>query len=124
MSKVTDGIMSDLKQIPPMLQEKVKGCDMKKVLLMNMPYLLAGYFCNLLAGAYRDCAGSDMSETMTAFMEQLGHIFEKPLPSLYHADILIGVAGGAGLKLFVMYKAKNAKKFRPGTEFGSARWEA
>ena len=122
MSKVIDGIIKDLKSIPKTVQEKTKSVDKKKLVLMSMPYVLAGYFCDKLAWLWRVSPGQDASAKMMAAMEGMDDLFANPLPSVFPRDLLIGIAGGAALRLMVYLKAKNAKKFRQGVEYGSARW--
>ena len=122
MSKVIDGIAKDLKAIPETFREKTKSADKKKLVLMNMPYVLAGYFCDKIAWLWHVSPGQDASEKMLAAMEGLNDLFANPLPSLFPKDLLIGIAGGVALRLIVYFKAKNAKKFRQGMEYGSARW--
>ena len=119
MSKIIDGIASDLKNLLP---GKNKNMDIKKIILLNLPYIMAGYCGDLLSKTYRLSAGNDVSEKAMTFMMNMGNAFAKPIPSLYPIDIGIGVACGVALKLVVIQKAKNAKKFRPGVEYGSARW--
>ena len=122
MSKVISGISADLKRIQENISEQLKETDTKKMLLMNMPYILTGYFANLVSRMYRLAAGNDFSEKAMVFMQDLGNILENPFPSFLLTDLGIGVACGIALKLMVLQKAKNAKKFRPGVEYGSARW--
>lgn len=122
MSKVIDGIIKDLKSIPKTVQEKTKSVDKKRLVLMSMPYVLAGYFCDKLAWLWRVSPGQDASAKMMAAMEGMDDLFANPLPSVFPRDLLIGIAGGAALRLMVYLKAKNAKKFRQGVEYGSARW--
>ena len=122
MSKVVDGILKDVKAIPQMLKEKSGNMDKKKFVLMSMPYVLAGYFCDKIAWLWRVSPGQDASEKMLAAMEGMNDLFANPLPSFFPKDLLIGIAGGAALRLVVYFKAKNAKKFRHGMEYGSARW--
>ena len=122
MSKVIDGIIKDLKSIPKTVQEKTKSVDKKKLVLMSIPYVLVGYFCDKLAWLWRVSPGQDASAKMMAAMEGMDDLFANPLPSVFPRDLLIGIAGGAALRLMVYLKAKNAKKFRQGVEYGSARW--
>ena len=68
--------------------------------------------------------GSNASDKMMAVMSRMDKMFSNPLPSFFLSDLLIGIAGGILLKFVVYYKAKNAKKFRRGVEYGSARWSA
>ena len=122
MSKIIDGIAKDLKAIPETLKAKTAGVDKKKLILMNLPYILAGYFCDKIAWLWRVSSGSNASDKMMAAMNGLNDLFSNPLPSFFPKDLLIGIAGGVALRLVVYFKAKNAKKFRQGVEYGSARW--
>lgn len=122
MSKVIKGIVKDLKAIPETLKAKAESVDKKKLVLINMPYVLAGYFCDKIAWLWRVSPGQDASEKMMAAMAGMNDLFSNPLPSLFPKDLLTGIAGGVILRLVVYFKAKNAKKFRHGMEYGSARW--
>ena len=122
MSKIIDGIAKDLKAIPETLKAKTGSVDKKKLILMNLPYILAGYFCDKIAWLWRVSPGSNASDKMMAAMNGLNDLFSNPLPSFFPKDLLIGIAGGVALRLVVYFKAKNAKKFRQGVEYGSARW--
>ena len=122
MSKIIDGIAKDLKAIPETLKAKTGSVDKKKFILMNLPYILAGYFCDKIAWLWRVSLGSNASDKMMAAMNGLNDLFSNPLPSFSPKDLLIGIAGGVALRLVVYFKAKNAKKFRQGVEYGSARW--
>ena len=94
----------------------------KKQLLLNLPYFIAGLVCTNLGEAWRIAEGADMSEKLLGFLSALGAAFSNPMPSLHPMDLLIGVFCGAGLRLAVYLKGKNAKKYRHGMEYGSARW--
>jgi len=122
MSKIIDGIAKDLKAIPKTLKAKTGSVDKKKLILMNLPYILAGYFCDKIAWLWRVSPGKNASDKMMAAMNGLNDLFANPLPSFFPKDLLIGIAGGVVLRLVVYFKAKNAKKFRQGVEYGSARW--
>lgn len=122
MSKVIEEIVKDLKAIPETFKAKAESVDKKKFVLMNMPYILASYFCNKIAWLWRISPEQEASAKMLAVMEGLNDLFSNPLPSFFPKDLWIGIAGGAGLRLMVYFKAKNAKKFRHGMEYGSARW--
>ena len=122
MSKIIDGIAKDLKAIPETLKAKTGSVDKKKLILMNLPYILAGDFCDKIARLWRVSPGSNASDKMMAAMNGLNDLFSNPLPSFFPKDLLIGIAGGVALRLVVYFKAKNAKKFRQGVEYGSARW--
>ena len=122
MSKIIDGIAKDLKAIPETLKAKTGSVDKKKLILMNLPYILAGYFCDKIAWLWRVSPGSNASDKMMAAMNGLNDLFSNPLPSFFPKDLLVGIVGGVALRLVVYFKAKNAKKFRQGVEYGSARW--
>ena len=122
MSNIIAGITKDLKTVPQKLKEKVKGVDGKKLILLNLPYVLAGYFCNKAAFLWRMAEGSNVSDKMMAAISGMDKMFANPLPSFFPKDLLVGIIGGILLKVIVYYKAKNAKKFRHGMEYGSARW--
>ena len=122
MSNIINGIAKDLKSIPEKLKAKTGNIDKKKLVLMNLPYVLAGYFCDKVACLWRVSPGRDASAKMMAVMEGMEGLFSNPLPSFYPRDLLIGVCCGIALRLVVYFKSKNAKKFRKGVEYGSARW--
>ena len=122
MSSIIAGITKDLKAVPENLKAKAKGADAKKLLLLNVPYILAGYFCDKVAWLWRVSEGADASAKMIAAMNGFNTLFSNPLPSFHPRDLLIGAGCGIALRLVVYYKAKNAKKFRHGKEYGSARW--
>ena len=122
MSNIINGIAKDLKSIPKKLKEKTGNIDKKKLILMNLPYVLAGYFCDKVMYLWRVSPGQDASAKMMAVMAGMEDLFSNPLPSFHPKDLLIGVCCGIALRLMVYFKAKNAKKFRQGVEYGSARW--
>jgi len=122
MSSIIAGITKDPKAVPENLKAKAKGADAKKLLLLNVPYILAGYFCDKVAWLWRVSEGADASAKMIAAMNGFDTLFSNPLPSFHPRDLLIGAGCGIALRLVVYYKAKNAKKFRHGKEYGSARW--
>jgi len=122
MSKIVDGIAKDLKAIPKKLKSKNSGADTKKLILLNLPYILAGYFVDKVAWLWRISEGDNASDKLMIVMGQMEKLFTNPLPSFHPKDLLIGVIGGVTLRLVVYFKAKNAKKFRQGVEYGSARW--
>ena len=122
MSNIVQGIAKDLKAIPENLKAKLKGADTKKLVLLNIPYILVGYFCDKVAWLWRVSPGNNASDKMMAVMNSFDILFSNPLPSFHPRDLLIGTGCGIALRLVVYYKAKNAKKFRQGVEYGSARW--
>lgn len=99
--------------------DKVK---LKKLLILNIPYILMGLFATNLGEAWRLAEGADTSAKLLSFFNTLPTALNNPLPSFYPLDLFIGIACGAGLRLAVYLKGKNAKKYRHNEEYGSARW--
>ena len=99
--------------------DKVK---LKKLLILNIPYILVGLFATNLGEAWRLAEGTDMSAKLLSFFVTLPIALNNPLPSFHFGDLLIGTICGAGLRLAVYLKGKNAKKYRHNEEYGSARW--
>ena len=81
MSKIIDGIAKDLKAIPETLKAKTGNVDKKKLTLMNLPYILAGYFFDKVAWLWRVSPGNNASDKMMAAMNGLNDLFSNPLPS-------------------------------------------
>ena len=96
--------------------------EMKKLIIANLPYLLFVYLFGKLGQAYRLAEGIDLSQKLLHFADGCAAAFESAAPSFNPFDLLIGVAGAAALRLMVYCKGKNAKKYRKGVEYGSARW--
>lgn len=94
----------------------------KKLILANLPYLLFAYPFDKLAQAFRLAPGADLSAKLLSIQDGFSMAFASPVPSLEPADLLIGIAGALILRLAVYMKGKNAKKYRHGMEYGSARW--
>ena len=99
-----------------------KQLDIKKLLLLNMPYLLMGLFATNFGEGWRMAVGADASAKMLSFFSTLPVALASWWPSLHPLDLLVGLCCGAGLRLAVYLKSKNAKKYRHGMEYGSARW--
>ena len=95
---------------------------MKKLLILNLPYLLVGLFATNLGEAWRLAEGADSSAKILSFFHALPIALNNPFPSFHPLDLLIGILCGAGLRLAVYLKGKNAKKYRHNVEYGSARW--
>ena len=96
--------------------------DVKKIIITNMPYLLFVWLFGKVGEAYRLAAGADLTQKLLHFMDSLAAAFANGLPSFHPFDLFIGVAGAALVRLAVYMKGKNAKKYRRGMEYGSARW--
>ena len=99
-----------------------KQLDIKKLLILNLPYLLMGLFATNFGEAWRMAQGADASAKMLSFFSTLPLALAGWWPSLHPLDLLVGICFGGGLRLAVYLKSKNAKKYRHGMEYGSARW--
>ena len=99
-----------------------KTLDIKKLVLLNMPYILLGLFATNFGEAWRMAQGADASEKFLSLVAVLPGALKSFWPSLHPLDLLVGLCCGVGLRLAVYLKSKNAKKYRHGLEYGSARW--
>ena len=95
-----------------------------KFLALYLPYILLGLAATNLGESWRLAEGKELGERIMSMMGTLPLAFANPLPSLHPLDLLIGFSCGAGLRLAVYLRSKNAKKYRHGMEYGSARWSA
>ena len=93
-----------------------------KLLALYLPYLLLGLVATNLGEAWRLAEGKELGDKIMSMMSTIPVAFANPLPSLHPLDLLVGVCCGAGLRLAVYLRGKNAKKYRHGMEYGSARW--
>ena len=100
----------------------MKQLNVKKLVLLNLPYFLLGLFATNLGEAWRLATGADASAKMLSFFSTLPVALGSWWPSLHPLDFLVGLCCGAGLRLAVYLKGKNAKKYRHNVEYGSARW--
>ena len=96
--------------------------NVKKLLILNLPYLFFVWLFMKVGEAYRLTPGTDLSGKLLHIAEGFSLAFSNALPSLNGQDFLIGVAGAVIVRLLVYFKGKNAKKYRKGVEYGSARW--
>ena len=96
--------------------------ELKKLLVLNLPYLLFVYLFAKCGQAYRLASGADASAKLLHLTSGISAAFANPLPSLHPFDLCVGVAGAVAVRLIVYSKGKNAKKYRKGEEYGSARW--
>ena len=93
-----------------------------KLLALYLPYLLLGLVATNLGEAWRLAEGKELGDKIMSMMSTVPLAFANPLPSLHPLDLLVGLCSGAGLRLAVYLRGKNAKKYRHGMEYGSARW--
>lgn len=102
----------------------MKKINIKKLLILNIPYFLIGAVATNLGEAWRIAEGSNMSEKLRGMIigGAFSAAFSNPMPSFHLIDFLIGIAIGGALRLAVYIKGKNAKRYRHNIEYGSARW--
>ena len=93
-----------------------------KLLALYLPYILLGLVATNFGEAWRLAEGKELGDKIMSMMGTVPLAFANPLPSLHPLDILVGLCCGAGLRLAVYLRGKNAKKYRHGMEYGSARW--
>lgn len=96
--------------------------EIKRFLILNIPYTILGLIATNFGEGWRLAEGADSSAKILSFFYALPVAFGNPLPSFHPLDLLIGITAGAGLRLSVYLKGKNAKKYRHNVEYGSARW--
>lgn len=94
----------------------------KQKVMKVLPFVILGYAFNKVSQAFTSAAGTELGDKIMNGMDGLGEVFLNPLPSFNPIDILIGIAGGVIIKLAIYIKGKDAKKYRKGCEYGSARW--
>ena len=93
-----------------------------KLLALYLPYILLGLVATNFGEAWRLAEGKELGDKIMSMMGTIPLAFANPLPSLHPLDLLVGLCSGAGLRLAVYLRGKNAKKYRHGMEYGSARW--
>ncbi len=100
----------------------MKQVNWKKLIIPNLPYAILGLYATKLGQAWRLAPGAGLSEKLLRIMDGLVLAFQSAAPSFHPIDLLVGIACGVGLRLAVYMKGKNAKKYRQGAEYGTARW--
>ena len=111
-----------MQSIPKILKEKCRGVNGKQLALKCAPYVIFGYVFNKVSWLYGQQAGDNTLQKVLDTINGMGGAFVNPFPSFMPRDLLVGMGCGIGFRMVVYYKAKNAKKFRQGVEYGSARW--
>ena len=94
----------------------------EKLILLNFPYIIAFYMVEKAAWLYRHCNGDTIVDRLMVLFMNFGLAYKSYLPSVHPFDLLVGLIGAAALKAVIYFKGKNAKKYRQGEEYGSARW--
>ena len=96
--------------------------DIKRFLRLNFPYFFIFYFADKTVWLFRHCLGDTLFDRFYALISNYGLIFSRPLPSFHIYDLLAGVGTALAVKGILYVRKKNAKKYRQGVEYGSARW--
>ena len=102
----------------------MKSTNLKKLILPNLPYLFFVYLFDKVGQAARLAPGADFSGKLLSIGDGFTAAFTNAAPSFHPIDLLVGILGAALIRLVVYVKGKNAKKYRRGVEYGSARWSA
>ena len=110
------------KKVAAAISGKMQSADMKKLILLNFPYIIAFYMVEKAAWLYRHCNGDTIVDRLMVLFMNFGLAYKSYLPSVHPFDLLVGLIGAAALKVVIYFKGKNAKKYRQGEEYGSARW--
>lgn len=110
------------KKLAAEFSRMAQAADMKKLILLNFPYIIAFYMVEKAAWLYRHCNGDSVVDKLMVLFMNFGLAYKSVLPSFHPFDLLVGLVGAAALKAVIYFKGKNAKKYRQGEEYGSARW--
>lgn len=121
-NKILSKISNDLNQITKDKIDSIRRMDIKKVAMMNFPYFIFIYFFNKIFWLYRISSGDTWVDKVIKFLNQFDQLFVDLTPSFHYKDLLLGIVGSMVVKIIIYYKSKNAKKYRKGQEYGSARW--
>ena len=110
------------KKLAAEISRMAQAADMKKLILLNFPYIIAFYMVEKAAWLYRHCNGDSVVDRLMVLFMNFGLAYKSILPSFHPFDLMVGLVGAAALKAVIYFKGKNAKKYRQGEEYGSARW--
>ena len=110
------------KKLAAEISRMAQAADMKKLILLNFPYIIAFYMVEKAAWLYRHCNGDSVVDRLMVLFMNFGLAYKSVLPSFHPFDLMVGLVGAVALKAVIYFKGKNAKKFRQGEEYGSARW--
>lgn len=96
--------------------------DIKRIAILNLPYLIVFYLADKISWLYRHCTGDSLAVRIGVLFLNFQLAFENPVLSFFVYDVAAGITGAVAVKIMVYVKGKNAKKYRHGVEYGSARW--
>ena len=115
-------VRKKLQRSGTMIREKLQKIQVKRLVILNLPYFFIFYVADKGSWLYRHCLGESMVQRLGVMLVNFRLAFLSWLPSIALQDLTVGVLVASALKLVVYYRSKNAKKFRQGVEYGSARW--
>ena len=116
------GIPELIRKVAGGVKGRLPPVDRKRIVTLNIPYVIVFYLVDKVAWLYRHCIGGSMVEKMGVLFLNFQLAFENPMPSIHVYDLAAGIVGAVAVKFAVYFKGKNAKKYRQGVEYGSARW--
>lgn len=122
MSKARSGVPPVLRKARDALKSKIGTVNLSRLFARSIPYIITFYLVEKEAWLYRNCIGGSAFDKVVAVLMNFGLPFKKPMPSFHPYDLLAGLAGALILWAVVTYRKRNAKKYRQGEEYGSARW--
>ena len=122
MRKEKSGAPLVLRKARDALRSKIGPVNYTRLLTQSIPYIIMFYLVDKEAWLYRNCIGGSSFDKVVAVLMNFGLPFQKPMPSFHPYDLLSGFAGALILWAVVAYRKKNARKYRQGEEYGSARW--
>lgn len=122
MRKEKSGAPPHFRKARDALRRRIGAVNFSRLFAQSIPYLIMFYLVDKEAWLYRNCIGGSSFDKVVAVLMNFGLPFQKPLPSFHPYDLLFGLAGAVILWAVVAYRKKNAKKYRQGEEYGSARW--
>lgn len=106
------------------LMEKMPPIDGKRLAIQSIPYVIIFYLVDKVAWLYRHCVGDSLVAKVGILFLNFQMAFDHPIPSFHGYDLFVGMTGAVLVRALVYIKGKNAKKYRQGVEYGSARWSA
>ncbi len=122
MKKKKSGIRGLSANLKEWLMEKIASIDIKRAAILNIPYVIVFYLMDKTACLYRYCIGDSFAERVGVLFLNIQMAFNHPFPSFHRNDMAVGVISAVVIRIAVYTKRKNAKKYRQGVEYGSARW--
>ena len=120
--KADAGIPERIRKLAGSIRGRMPPIDGKRLIMLNIPYVIVFYLADRVAWLYRHCVGGSLVERLGVLFLNFQLAFADVLPSIHACDLAVGVIAAIAIKMAVYLKGKNAKKYRRGEEYGSARW--